>query len=66
MKPLGGLLTFPNDKSSTPKGLRMELKLELQISTRAKSSLMELMSIKKDVGAVLELSEHGTCFKRWL
>jgi len=56
-------LAFPNDKSSTSKGLRMELKLELQISTRAKSPLMELVSIKEDVGVLLYLSGHDTCFK---
>ena len=56
-------MAFPNDKSSTSKGLRMELKLELQISTRAKSPLMELVSIKEDVGVLLYLSGHDTCFK---
>ena len=55
-------MAFPNDKSSTPKGLRMELKLELQISARAKSPLMELVSIKEDVGALFDLSGHDTCF----
>ena len=39
----------------------MELKLELEISTRAKSPLMELVSIKEDVGALLDLSGQDTC-----
>jgi len=42
-------MAFPNDKSSTPKGLRMGLKLELQISAWTKSPLMVLVSIKENV-----------------
>jgi len=56
-------LAFQNDKSSTPKGLRIGLELELQINTRAKSSWMELMSIKEDVRALLDLSGRDTYFK---
>jgi len=48
-------LVFPNDKSSTPKELTMELKLELQISIRAKSSVTELVSIKRGCGSSLGL-----------
>jgi len=59
-------LTFPTDQSGTPKGLRMGLKLELEINTRTKSPLMELVSIKEDVGALLNLSRHGTCFRYFL
>ena len=40
----------------------MSLELELQISTWAKPPLMKLMSVKDDLGALLDLSRHDICF----
>jgi len=40
----------------------MRLELELKNSTWAKSPLMKLVSIKEDVGVLLDLSDHEICF----
>ena len=40
----------------------MRLELKLQISTRAKSPLMELVSIKEDLQVLLDLYRHDIHF----
>ena len=40
----------------------MRLELKLKNSIWAKSPLMKLVSIKEDVGALLDLSGHEICF----